>query len=179
MASEPRTHNDYTVGWVCALPKEQTAAIAMLDQKHPNLPRLPSDHNTYTLGSIGSHNVVVACLPKGKIGNVSAATVATQMVSAFPSIKFGLLVGIGGGIPPKVRIGDVVVGTPIGQYPGVVQWDLGKQEKDNKFTRTGSLNNPPSLLLSAVSRLESDHEMIGSKIPDYLNEMVSKYPRLA
>ncbi|KAI3326496.1 hypothetical protein HD806DRAFT_551522 [Xylariaceae sp. AK1471] len=179
MASQPRTHNDYTVGWVCALPKEQTAAIAMLDQRHTDLPRLRSDHNTYTLGSIGSHNIVVTCLPKGKIGTVHAATVATQMVNAFPSIKFGLMVGIGGGIPPKVRIGDIVVGTPIGQYSGVIQWDLGKEGKGNKLTRTGSLNNPPSLLLSAISKLESDHELIGSKIPDYLNEMVSKYPRLA
>jgi nucleoside phosphorylase len=88
------------------------------------------------------------------------------------------MVGIGGGIPPKVRLGDIVVGTPIGQYPGVVQWDLGKEEKGNKFTRTSSLNNPPSLLLSAVSRLESDHDLIGSRIPDYLKEMGSKYPRL-
>jgi len=32
MASKNLTHNDYTVGWVCALPKEQTAATAMLDQ---------------------------------------------------------------------------------------------------------------------------------------------------
>jgi hypothetical protein len=32
------THNDYTVGWICALPKEQTAATAMLDQRHANLP---------------------------------------------------------------------------------------------------------------------------------------------
>ncbi|KAI0428831.1 hypothetical protein F5Y09DRAFT_275147 [Xylaria sp. FL1042] len=182
MANRPRTHKDYTVGWVCTLPKEQTAAIAMLDQRHADLsklPKLPNDHNTYTLGSIGSHNVVVACLPKGKIGTVSTATVATQMVNTFPSVKFGLMVGIGGGIPPKVRLGDIVVGTPAGQYPGVVQWDLGKEEQGNKFTRTGSLNSPPSLLLSAVARLESDHELIGSKIPDYLDEMVSKYPRLA
>ncbi|KAI1356915.1 hypothetical protein F5Y01DRAFT_301082 [Xylaria sp. FL0043] len=181
MANRPRTHNDYTVGWVCALPKEQTAAIAMLDQRHdlPKLSRLPNDHNTYTLGSIGSHNIVVACLPKGKIGTVSAATVATQMVNTFPSIKFGLMVGIGGGVPPKVRLGDVVVGTPVSQYPGVVQWDLGKEEQGNKFARTGSLNNPPSLLLSAVASLESEYELTGSKIPDYLDEMVSKYPRLA
>ncbi|GAW24762.1 hypothetical protein ANO14919_143550 [Xylariales sp. No.14919] len=178
MASQPRTRNDYRIGWVCALPKEQTAAIAMLDRRHADLPRLPNDHNTYTLGSIGNHNVVVACLPKGRIGTVSAAIVATQMIHAFPSIKFGLMIGIGGGIPPKVRLGDIVVGTPSGQYPGVVQWDLGKKEKD-KFIRTGSSNNPPSLLLSAVTKLESDHELTGSRIPEYLDEMVSKYPRLA
>ncbi|KEF59428.1 uncharacterized protein A1O9_04272 [Exophiala aquamarina CBS 119918] len=119
----PLTHDDYNVGWVCALPKEQTAAVALLDQKHPDLPIPSTDHNTYTLGSVGEHNVVIACLPFGMIGNTSSATVAATMIATFPSIKFGLMVGIGGGITPKVRLGDVVVGTPIGKYPGVIQWD--------------------------------------------------------
>ncbi|RYP38444.1 hypothetical protein DL767_002560 [Monosporascus sp. MG133] len=137
----------------------------MLDQRHADLPKPPNDHNTYTLGSIGNHNIVIACLPKGKIGTTPAATVAIQMINTFPSIKFGLMVGIGGGIPPKVRLGDVVVSVPVGEYPGVVQWDLGKAEQDDKFKRTGALNNPPTLLLTALANLESDHEMRGPKIP--------------
>src|SRR5437667_10525639 len=120
MSSEALAHNDYTVGWVCALPKEHTAAIAMLDQKHPDLPKPPNDHNTYTLGCIGKHNIVIACLPKGKVGNNSSATVATRMTSTFPSIKFGLMVGIGGGVPPKVRLGADVVSRPLDEYTGVV-----------------------------------------------------------
>ncbi|KAK6855664.1 hypothetical protein PG995_007815 [Apiospora arundinis] len=75
MASNLRKHNDYTVG----------------------LPKPPSDSNAYTLGSIGGHNIAIACLPKGKIGTSSAAVVASQIVSTFPAIRFGLLVGIGGG----------------------------------------------------------------------------------
>ncbi|UKZ79450.1 hypothetical protein TrVFT333_007205 [Trichoderma virens FT-333] len=176
--TETKTHNEYTVGWVCALPKEQTAATAMLDQRHGALPKHANDSNTYTLGSIGKHNVVIACLPKGHIGNTSAATVATQMVSTFTSIRFGLVVGIGGGIPPKVRLGDVVVSTPIGSFPGVVQWDLGKA-KDGGFERTGSLNNPPSSLLTAITALETEHDLVGSKIPEYLDEMKQKWPRVA
>ena len=50
------THDDYTVGWVCALPKEQTAATTMLDQIHLDLPKPIHDYNTYTLGSIGKHD---------------------------------------------------------------------------------------------------------------------------
>lgn len=173
------THNTYTVGWVCALPKEQTAATAMLDQIHLDLPKPPNDHNTYTLGSIGEHNVVIACLPKGKYGTNSAATVATRMVGTFPSIRVGLMVGIGGGIPPKVRLGDVVVSAPVDQYPGVVQWDLGKAETDGKFKRTGALNNPPSALLTALAKLETQHEMNGPKISEYLDELKQKWPRLA
>ncbi|KAF2967480.1 hypothetical protein GQX73_g6090 [Xylaria multiplex] len=177
MASQPRTHNDYTVGWVCALPKEQTAAIAMLDQRHADLPRLSNDHNVYTLGSIGNHNIAVACLPMGKIGATSTAMVATQMTSTFPSIKFGLMVGIGGGVSLKVRLGDIVVGTPSGQYPGVVQWDMGK-EQEAGFIRTGALNNPPHILLDAISKLEAERRLRGYKIPAYMDEMVSKYPDL-
>ncbi len=114
------THNKYTVGWVCALPKEQTAATAMLDQRHTDLLKPPKDPNTYTLGSISNHNVVIAYLPKGKIRTIPAATVAAWMVSTFPSIKFGLMVSIGGSIPSKVRLGDVVVSTPVDIFPSVV-----------------------------------------------------------
>ncbi|RYP69569.1 hypothetical protein DL770_008217 [Monosporascus sp. CRB-9-2] len=178
MAIEPRTHNDYTVGWVCALPKERTAAIAMLDQRHADLPKPPNDHNTYTLGSIGNHNIVIACLPKGKIGPTPAATVAIQMINTFPSIKFGLMVGIGGGIPRKVRLGDVVVSVPVDEYPGVVQWDLGKAEQGYEFKRTGTLNNPPTLLLTALANLESENEIAGPKMPRYLDELKEKWPRL-
>ena len=178
-ATELRTHNDYTVGWVCALPKEQTAATAMLDQRHTDLPKPPNDPNTYTLGSIGKHNIVIACLPKGKLGTNSAATVATQMVRTFPSIKVGLMVGIGGGIPPKVRLGDVVVSTPVGQFPGVVQWDFGKAKDGGKFERTGALNNSPMSLLTALGKLETENELTGSKIPEYLDEIKQNWPRLA
>ncbi|KKP07655.1 hypothetical protein THAR02_00191 [Trichoderma harzianum] len=175
---KPRPHDEYTIGWVCALPKEKTAAKAMLDDIHPAVQKPLNDPNNYTLGSIGQHNVVIACLPKGQLGTNSAATVATWMVSTFPRIKFGLMVGIGGGVPPKVRLGDVVVSTPVGQFPGVVQWDMGKAKENGSFERTGSLNNPPTSLLTALSNLESDHEMVGSKIPEYLEALRKKWPRL-
>ncbi|OTA70606.1 purine and uridine phosphorylase [Hypoxylon sp. EC38] len=179
MATQPRSRGDYTIGWISPLPKEQTAATAMLDQIHPDLDKTPNDHNIYTLGSIGGHNVVIAWLPKGKLGTSSAATVATRMVTTFHSIKAVLLVGIGGGIPPNVRLGDVVISTPVDEYPGVVQWDFGKAERDGKFKRTGSLNNPPSALLTALTKLETSHEMSESKIRQYLDEVAEKWPKLA
>ncbi|KAI1323192.1 nucleoside phosphorylase domain-containing protein [Xylariaceae sp. FL0255] len=179
MAAEARDHRDYTVGWICALSKEQTAAIAMLDERHPKLPKLRNDDNTYTLGSIGSHNIVITCLPQGKVATVSAATVAAHLIHAFPAVKFALMVGIGGGIPPKVRLGDVIVGVPTLHYPGVVQWDLGKAEKGGNFTRTGSLDNPPRSLLSAISELRSEWELGEPKLQQYLKDMASNHPKLA
>lgn len=172
----------YTIGWVCALPKEQTAARAMLDEefRDAHIRRAASDTNTYTLGSIGKHSVVVACLPKGQLGVVRASRVATSMTSTFRNIKFVLMVGIGGGVPSEqndIRLGDVVVSAPTGKYPGVVQWDFGKTT-DGKLERTGSLNNPPTLLLTALSKMESDNEMEGSKIQENLDIMFKKWPRL-
>jgi nucleoside phosphorylase len=180
MASGALTHNhnDYTVGWVCALPKEQTAALAMLDENHDDLPKPRNDNNMYTLGRIGRHNVVIACLPMGMVGNNKAATVAAHMVSTFPAIKFGLMVGIGGGVPPKVRLGDVVVSKPVSEFGGVVQWDLGKVDQGGTFRRIGALNNPPAVLLGALTKLESKHTMEGSAIPRFLEDLRMKWPRL-
>ncbi|KAK3338418.1 purine and uridine phosphorylase [Neurospora tetraspora] len=179
----PRSHSDYTIGWVCALAKEQTAATAMLDIEYEDdLPIPEDDYNIYTRGSIGKHNVVIACLPEGIIGTTAAATVVKEMLRTFPSIRFGLMVGIGGGIPNiqdhDVRLGDVVVSVPQETFPGVVQWDLGKAEQEG-FKRIGSLNHPPNLLLSAVSKLRTRHAMRGPRIPAYLDQLARNWPLLA
>ncbi|KAK5997070.1 hypothetical protein PT974_02422 [Cladobotryum mycophilum] len=80
-------NHDYTVGWVFALPKELTAAIAMLDQRHADVADHPNDLNSYSLGSIGEHNIVMTCLPMISSGKRPVSTVITEMVNAFPSIK--------------------------------------------------------------------------------------------
>ncbi|KAJ5114064.1 hypothetical protein N7456_002598 [Penicillium angulare] len=171
-------HSSYTVGWICALSKEQAAAFGMLDKNHPSLPKPPHDHNTYTLGSIGAHNIVIACLPKGRYGTCSASRVAAWMTSTFPSLRVGLMVGIGGGIPPKVRLGDVVVSSPEGEFPGVVQWDMGKAGQSGQFKRTGALNNPPSALLTALSKIETSHVTHDSKISLYLDDLAKRFPKM-
>lgn len=68
----PFRHQDYTVGWICALPEELAAGQAMLDSRHPSLFQDSQDHNTYALGCIGNHNVVIACLPFGETGTNSS-----------------------------------------------------------------------------------------------------------
>ncbi|THC87242.1 hypothetical protein EYZ11_013312 [Aspergillus tanneri] len=121
--------DDYTVAWICALPLEMAAAKAMLDEVHPFLRQPKADHSVYTLGSINGHNVVVACLPSGVYGTTSAATVLAYMLLTFSSLRFGLMVGIGGGVPsPKadIRLGDVVVSMPTATSGGIIQYDYGK-----------------------------------------------------
>ena len=118
-------------------------------------------------------------MPKGTIGTNAAAAVAASMIGTFPSIRIGLMVGIGGGISPKVKLGGVVVSTPGDQYTGVVQWDLGKAEDDGGFKRTGALNRPPNALLTALMKLESKHELDGPDINQYLEDLRRNYPPLA
>ncbi|KAK9853410.1 hypothetical protein MYU51_006489 [Penicillium brevicompactum] len=142
----------YRVGWICPLEVEQIAAMEMLDEEHQPLPQPSGDTNIYNLGSINNHNVVIAGLPRA--GNCSAATVVTQMRMTFPNLKYGLLVGIGGGVPTKtecgmVRLGHVVVSQPTGIHSGAVQYDHGKA-KVGHFERKGFLAPPPTALLNAT-----------------------------
>ncbi|GIJ87417.1 hypothetical protein Asppvi_006323 [Aspergillus pseudoviridinutans] len=159
MATRILSHSDYTVSWICALPLETAAAKVMLDEVHASLPQPEADHNVYTLGTVSGHNVVVACLPLGVYGTISASNVVSHMVSTYPNIRFGLMVGIGGGVPSKtdVRLGDVVVSKPTATSGGVIQYDYGKTLSGGHFQRTGSLNKPPPILLKAVAQLESDY----------------------
>ncbi|KAI0886603.1 TPR-like protein [Annulohypoxylon maeteangense] len=175
-------HGDYTIGWICALPKEMTAAIAMLDVTHDSLPQPASDYNNYCLGSIGEFNIAIAGLPGGDIGSHPASAVAIRMVSTFPNLKIGLMVGIGGGVPSKehdIRLGDVVVSIPANGFGGVVQHDMGKNTKDGGWVRTGSLNGPPSVLRTTISKLMSMHQIHGNKIEIFLSEMVERHPNLS
>ena len=165
---------------ICALAIEKAAVVAMLDEIHPKLKEVNGDENEYTFGRIGSHNVVVACLPAGLMGNSPAAIVANNMQRSFP-IKFGLMVGVGGGVWSKkndIRLGDVVVSQPVGSHGGVVQWDFGKMGKDGKFQRTGSLDKPPLVLLHALQSLKEREITDGVSLEASLSLMIRNKPRM-
>ncbi|KAH7016186.1 nucleoside phosphorylase domain-containing protein [Microdochium trichocladiopsis] len=172
-------HEDYKVGWICALPTELAAAACMLDELHNPLPQPATDDNNYTLGRIGPHNVAIAGLPAGVMGVTSAARVAEQMRTSFPSMRFGLMVGIGGGVPSDdhdIRLGDVVVSKPGDTSGGVIQYDFGKTVKECRFVRTSSLNRPPDVLLKAVTNLQARHMYETSRIPRILSDSTARCP---
>lgn len=157
MSATELTHDDYAVAWICPLEVEQIAAMEMLDEEHPRLAQPPTDHNAYTLGSINGHNVVIAGLPAA--GNCSAATVVAQMTNTFRHLRFGLLVGIGGGVPTRtsagpIKLGHVVVSKPTGEHSGAIHYDHGKAEV-GQFRRTGYLAAPPNVLLNAAQQMSA------------------------
>ncbi|KAL4800364.1 nucleoside phosphorylase domain-containing protein [Aspergillus venezuelensis] len=180
---------DFTVACICPLGVECAAVEGMLDEIYDPL-STPRDQNAYTFGRLGQHNVVVAVMPQ--IGNNAAATTATQVLNDFPSLRFGLLVGIGGGVPDEsrtendeeshrnsdIRLGDIVVSEATDVFGGVVQYDLGKQSADGSFQRTGHLNKPPAVLSANVKRLESQHRRVGNQVRDNLKAMLKRYPTM-
>jgi Phosphorylase superfamily len=173
------SHDDFTVAWICALPLEMAAAVAMLDVKYDDLPTNSKDQNTYVLGRIGNHNVVIACLPSGVYGTTSATTLAAQIHYTFKSIRFSLMVGIGGGVPSKdadIRLGDVVVSRPTRDYGGVIQYDYGKTVNQGRFQRTGLLNKPPPILLTAIAKMQAQHMLGLNQMSDFLLEASLENP---
>ncbi|CAD0093851.1 unnamed protein product, partial [Aureobasidium mustum] len=156
----------YTVGWICAIAAEYTAALQFLDEEHDNSAHVSADdRNIYTLGKMSGHNVVIAVLPDGEYGLSSAASLAKDMLNSFPDIRIGLMVGIGSGAPTAkhdIRLGDIVVSNGI--PGGVYQYDYDKTIQGRSFQQIGVLNQPPTEVRIAVSALESRYVRRGHQI---------------
>ncbi|KAL2849869.1 WD domain protein [Aspergillus pseudoustus] len=173
--------SQYTIGWICALETEYVAARSFLETKHDRPETLPpNDNNHYTLGEIGGHNVAIAVLPDGEYGTSSAAGVARDMVHSFPNIRFGLMVGIGGGVPRKhdIRLGDVVVSASRNGRGGLIQYDLGKEIQGQEFRQTGFLNQAPPILRTAVSGLQAQYEEEGNQLEESVHAVLERNKRL-
>ncbi|KAH6688879.1 Pfs, NACHT and ankyrin domain protein [Plectosphaerella plurivora] len=162
--SDPKT---YTIGWIAAIHEEYVAARQR--------------QYTYTLGRIGRHNIVMASLPNSNYGLTSATTVAKDMLHSFPNIRVSLMVGIAGGAPfarNDVRLGDIVVSSRAGGHGGVFQYDYGKTIQGDDFQFTQSLNQPPTLLLTAVSKLRARFAEDGPELNMKVKKVLDKKPRL-
>ncbi|QYS94974.1 Kinesin [Trichoderma simmonsii] len=183
---EGLTNDVFTVGWICALEIELATSAAMLDEEFPKLPQMHGDTNNYTLGRIGEHNVVLACLPAGTIGTNAAATTATNMIRSFPNICFGLMVGIGGGAPnlpsddPRddIRLGDVVVSCPTVDSGGVLQYDFGKTMTKGRFFQTGTLNKTSAALRTGISTLRARHRNKESQVALFIDNMLQSNSKM-
>ncbi|KAE8423554.1 purine and uridine phosphorylase [Aspergillus pseudocaelatus] len=168
------THKDYTVAWVVVLQVELTPARKLLDKEDEPLPRSKKDDNNYVLGQSGEHNIVIT-RPSVYGTNATAHAVA-NMLRTFPNVRFGLLVGIGGGAPkpPRkdpnkdIRLGDVVVSFPKGGHGGVLQYDMGRWEGECDFQIQSHLNRPPGILLSAITGLGSEHDLDNGRMNEYI-----------
>ncbi|UKZ52469.1 hypothetical protein TrVGV298_006246 [Trichoderma virens] len=132
---------------------------ALLDEEHAPLPKVGNDDNAYILGRMGRHNVVMA-FPSAYGTNPATQTV-TNMIRSFPNIRFGLLVGIGGGAPQPInpdprkdiRLTDVVVSSPEKELSGVIQWDMGTLEESGPAWKP--LDIPEQIMTSYFNQVTS------------------------
>ena len=101
----------------------------------------------------------------------------TQLLSSFRSIRFSLIVGIGGGIPSSkadIRLGDIVVSQPADTSGGVIQYDLGKVLNGGQFQRIGMLNRPPNFLLTALATIKAHHFIDDSRVLEFISNVRAK-----
>lgn len=160
-AQPPSTRQDFEIAIICALPLEYDAVALLFDQfwdQNGDLyGRASGDHNNYTTGRIGKHNVVLALLPH--MGKANAAGAAASIRSSY-GIRLALLVGICGGVPrprhydDEILLGDVVISKT------VVPYDFGRQYPD-KFTRKdtvqGNFSKPSKDVGNLLVTFETNH----------------------
>jgi nucleoside phosphorylase len=158
----------------------------MLDEEHdPPDYDTAYDDNVYTCGTIAGHHVVLATCPPGLTGNVNAGCVTGPMFKTFPNIRMAVLVGIGGGVPrwppsddpmEDMHLGEVVVGWPGDGGPACIYYDLGRWRVDG-FETLGTIDKPDRVLLNALGKLASDHEMDRSTFAEHRKRLLASRHR--
>ncbi|KAL2204863.1 purine and uridine phosphorylase, partial [Sarocladium strictum] len=169
-----KTYQAYTVAFVFAMSFEMWAMRYMLDEEHRDLPKSDGDENSYKLGKLCGHNVVLAWLP-GEQGNSQAARVATNLSRTYKNIKWRFLVGVGGGInneKHRIRLGDVVVSMPNMAHAGVARYDLGR-DTDSEFQQKGFVQPPPEYLRGIVEGMKADIRRQDSRMTEFLDAVLS------
>ncbi|KAE8371231.1 nucleoside phosphorylase domain-containing protein [Aspergillus bertholletiae] len=163
------TSDMYTVGWIAALPLERAAAMAMLDEKHEKPLDFMQPYNDVNSGEIWHNTRCCYCVTYALL---------------LSSDQIGFLVGIGAGITRPdhgrdIRLGDIAVSQPYGNSGGVIQYNLFKAKPGNVWESRAFLNSPPEVLLRALGNLQAQHKLESPRVREYLEEMITRYPRLA
>uniref|UniRef100_A0A0B7AVT3 Uncharacterized protein n=1 Tax=Arion vulgaris TaxID=1028688 RepID=A0A0B7AVT3_9EUPU len=164
-----------TIGIITSLYHEKLAVDAMMDYKRTFVKfETEGASQVYTIGKIGSHNVVSTKL--SKMGNAEGDMIAsentvTRLLGIFSNIKHILFVGVGGAVPhytdyaQHVRLGDVVVSTPMDES-GALYVYCSKVEKIKSATGysyvTRIWSPKEKVLLNAVNKLKRQVEYSSS-----------------
>ncbi|KAI1738181.1 nucleoside phosphorylase domain-containing protein [Xylaria scruposa] len=152
----PPHRTDIAIAIICALILEADAVIDIFDHNWDiqSFSTMEGDKNTYSVGRIGCHNVVLVHMPG--MGRTSAATAAASCRTSFPSINLALVVGICGAVPFHRRSAEVLLGDVIISERLVI-YDFGRQFPD-KFMRKEEMHDsarkPPEEIRSFLSKMK-------------------------
>ncbi|CVL05906.1 uncharacterized protein FPRN_14212 [Fusarium proliferatum] len=142
--ARPRSRDEFKVALICALPLEANSVLSLFDHHwddddgSPRIGKARGDPNSYSIGIMSGHHVVLAHPPG--IGTIAAGTIAAFCKLSFTSIKLALVVGICGGAPMnkgiQIHLGDVIIST------GIVSYDFGRRFSD-RFEMKDTLSEVP------------------------------------
>lgn len=150
--------DDYKIGIICAKTIESDSVIGLFEKfwsgsGYGPYPRARGDLNSYDMGRIAGHNVVLAYMPDESMGKVDAATTAGDLRKTFDRIELCLVVGICGAVPKidhgktDIILGDVIISTL------VVQYDLGRQYS-NKLDSKDTLGLPNTMIRRFFAKIK-------------------------
>ncbi|RGP72524.1 heterokaryon incompatibility [Fusarium sporotrichioides] len=111
-----------------------------------------------TRGKIGPHHFLLA----GDSGDYSDIALfvhdtTNDLLTEFPCIRVGFLIGVDAIAPADgiAKAGDIVVGTPQGLEPGLVQFDAHQTILLSRLSVTHQISHPPYAVQSVIDRLRS------------------------
>ncbi|KAJ5738113.1 hypothetical protein N7493_001268 [Penicillium malachiteum] len=155
------SHNDYTAGWICALPVETAAAKLMLDEIHPPFTSLArGSKHIYS----GKHRETQYC----------HCQFTERRLWEYVSYNCCYAIAVQLSLDPFWFNGDVVVSKPTHTFGGVIQFDLGKLSSCGQFKRTGMLDRPPKVLLTAIATLQAHHLIEDTRVVEFITSIQAK-----
>jgi nucleoside phosphorylase len=184
----PSSRDDFKIAIICALPREVDAVEALFQfnwerNGKRSLPerftKARGDHNSYSLGYMSGHNIVLAWTPE--MGPTSAASTSSSLRSSFPSTRLVLLAGICGAVPEyerngettQILLGDVIVSNGLVPYTSVKSYP-------GESVMRNSLPTPNTEIRAALSQMAhlSRRITLLEEIPRQLNRLLSSHEEL-
>lgn len=140
----PESSDDFQIAIVCTLLLEANAVKNIFDEvyrRYDEVENMYGDQidnsNTYTTGSIGGQNVVLAYMP-ALVKVTSASAAARNLRLKFTRIEIVLLVGTCSGVPysaegTEIILGDIIISHKIIEYELGRHYPNGYQRKNDKL----------------------------------------------
>lgn len=111
-----------------------------------------------TLGKLGPHHFILAGNSRDTCNTALFVNdTVNDLLAEFSSIRVGFLIGVGAVAPAEglARTGDIVIGTPQGLEPGLVQFDAEQTIHLNRLCVTHQMSRTPHIIYPIVNGLRS------------------------